>query len=165
MIVRAEPVTAYQIAKLYASPIYNFNTAKGKLYPLIQRLVDQGLVRSLEVPHDRRGTHLYSCTEAGRSALKAWLCVFRPEHELLPDPLRKKLQALDLLTLDEQLEWVDDARAHINTKLQAVNTCAAISDVPFGDLAQDNARESLRGRLRWLDRLEKALRRRAVAQP
>lgn len=159
VVLRKEPVSAYQIAKEYdASPIYTFNTAKGKLYPLIERMIRRGLLRSKEVPHDRRGTHVYSSTEAGRTALKKWVRSFRPEHELLPDPLRRKLQAFELLDAGEQIAWVREARARIAERLAAVESHDADAEGPFGRFAQDNARESLRMRLDWLDRLERSLK-------
>src|SRR5688500_7080847 len=46
LVLRVQPVTAYQIAKIYAdSPVTDFNASKGKLYPLIQRLVGRGLLK------------------------------------------------------------------------------------------------------------------------
>lgn len=159
LVLRKEPVSAYQIAKEYdASPIYTFNTAKGKLYPLIERMIGRGLLRGTEVPNDRRGTHLYSCTDAGRTALRNWVRAFRPEHELLPDPLRRKLQALELLAPDEQLAWVRDAKARLAHRLAAVENHDPDAEGPFGRFAQDSASESLRMRLDWLDRLERSLR-------
>ena len=158
LILRREPISAYQIAKEYdRSPIYTFNTAKGKLYPLLQRLVDRELLSSEQVPHDRRGTHLYSCTEAGRAALKCWVRSFRPEHELPPDPLRRKLQAFELLRRDEQLAWVEDARARLTRKLEAVENYDVEPEGPFARFARESAQEELLARLRWLDRLELSL--------
>src|SRR5215470_5352986 len=115
LVQRKGPLSAYQIAKDYAtSPIYTFNTAKGKLYPLIDRLIERGLLSSNQVRDDRRGTKLYSCTDAGRDALRTWVGSFREEHELPPDPLRRKLQALALLGREEQLAWVERARARLS---------------------------------------------------
>lgn len=158
MILRQEPVSAYQIAKLYdASPIHTFNTAKGKLYPLLRRLEEQGLLSHQEVPGDQRRTQLYSCTEEGREALRRWARSIRPEHELLHDPLRKKLQAFELLGADEQLAWVREVRARLERKLAAVEAYDAAEEGRFGALAQDNAREAIRGRLEWLQRLERQI--------
>jgi DNA-binding PadR family transcriptional regulator len=165
LVQRKGPMSAYQIAKDYeASPIFTFNTAKGKLYPLIERLVARGLISSSEVPDDRRGTKLYSCTDAGRDALRSWVSSFREEHELPPDPLRRKLQALELLGREEQLAWVKEARARLSQRLQAVEDFNAKAEGPFGRLAQDNAREALRGRLHWLDGVETSIRNGARPQ-
>src|SRR6476620_3334841 len=83
LVQRKGPLSAYQIAKEYeTSPIYTFNTAKGKLYPLIDRLAERGLLTSSRVIDDRRGTKLYACTAVGRQALRSWVMSFREEHEL-----------------------------------------------------------------------------------
>lgn len=158
LIQRKGPLSAYQIAKEYdASPVYTFNTAKGKLYPLLERLIERGLVESERVLHDRRRTKLYSCTDLGRKALKRWVNSFRAEHELPPDPLRRKLQAFELLTVEEQRAWVDEARARLQHRLEAVEAFDAKADGVFMKLAQENARLSLRGRLQWLDDLRSSI--------
>ena len=155
IIRRKGPLSAYQIAKDYeTSPVFTFNTAKGKLYPLLDRMAERGLLARHQVANDRRGTKLYACTEAGRVALKSWVQDFRAEHELPPDPLRRKLQALELLDISEQLAWVRDARTRLAQRLEAVEAYDGGHEGVFGRSAQDNARESLRGRLRWLDALE-----------
>jgi DNA-binding PadR family transcriptional regulator len=165
LVQRKGPLSAYQMAKEYeASPIYTFNTAKGKLYPLIERLIDRGLLRSDQVLDDRRGTKLYSCTDAGREALRTWVATFREEHELPPDPLRRKLQAVALLGEEEQMAWIEEARTRLSQRLQAVEDYDTDADGPFGRLAQDNARASLRARLHWLDGVETSIRNMARPQ-
>ena len=159
LIHRKGPLSAYQVAKAYeSSPLFTINTAKGKLYPLLDRLTAQGLLVSEDVPNDRRGTKLYSCTSKGREELGTWVRSFRREHELPPDPLRRKLQALDLLSRDEQRAWVETARRRLNQRLEAVEAFEVAQDGPYGSSAQRNARESLLGRLRWLDDLALMLR-------
>jgi DNA-binding PadR family transcriptional regulator len=159
LVARKGPLSAYQIDKEFsASPIFTFNTSKGKLYPLIERLVARGVLSGRHVAEDRRGTQLYSCTEAGREALRAWVATFRPEHALPPDPLRRKLLALALLGREEQLAWVSTARANLARRLEEVEGFDAEAEGPFGALARDNARESLRVRIAWLERLEVRIR-------
>jgi DNA-binding PadR family transcriptional regulator len=154
LVLRHQPVTAYQLAKRYeACPIYTLNTSKGKLYPLLHRLVEHGMLSVTAVQDDRRGTQHYRCTDLGRQALRGWVKLFRTEDELPPDPLRRKLQALELLSHEEQLAWVDDATRRITVKLKAVDAYDARVEGPFGLSAQQSAREELRGRLAWLERL------------
>ncbi len=154
LIQRKGPLSAYQIAKEYdGSPIYTFNTAKGKLYPLLERLIERGLLASEQLPDDRRRTRLYRCTDSGRQALKQWVGSFRDEHELPPDPLRRKLQAFELLTLQEQRAWVDEAWARLTKRLAAVEAFDWEVEGKFMRLAQENARQSLQARLQWLDEL------------
>ncbi len=154
LILRRQPVSAYQIGRAFdASPIHTLNTNKGKLYPLLQRLHERGLLSADKVEGDRRRTQLFECTEAGRTALKAWVCSIRPEHDLLHDPLRKKLQAFDLLTLEEQRQWVDSAVGRLRGRLAEVEEFDSEGEGPFGPLMKENAREAIEARLRWLERL------------
>jgi DNA-binding PadR family transcriptional regulator len=152
LVLREQPLTAYQIAKIYEeSPVSNFNTSKGKLYPLIRRLRERGLVAAAPPAGGRKAEHL-SCTPRGREAVRRWVRVIRETHLLLEDPLRTKVQSFDLLTRDEQIEWLVDARSHLAAKLQQVEEYALEVDVPFHNLVHDNAVRSLKSRLDWLDR-------------
>lgn len=152
-MLRQQPLTAYQIGKFFeASPVHTFNTSKGKLYPLIHRLQDRGLLRGEEVPGDHRGTQRFYCTEVGEEVLKRWVLLMKPEHELLHDPLRKKLQAFPLLTKAEQLLWLDTSKAHLEAKLEKVEGWSADLEGPFGDLVKDSAKAALESRIAWLQR-------------
>src|ERR1044071_4319465 len=72
LVLRIQPTTAYQVAKVYeASPVSNFNTSKGKIYPLIRRLTEHGLLARSEVEGDGRGTEMLRCTKAGEKAVRA----------------------------------------------------------------------------------------------
>lgn len=154
LILRRQPVSAYQIGRAFdESPIHTLNTSKGKLYPLLQRLHGRGLLAASQVEGDRRRTQLYECTDLGRAALRAWVCSIRPEHDLLHDPLRKKLQAFDLLTTQEQACWVESVIARLRAHHAEVESFDAACEGPFGPLMKDNAREALEARLRWLERL------------
>lgn len=159
LVLRAEPVTAYQIGKDFdRSPVHTLNTSKGKLYPLVHRLHERGLLKSEDVPGDQRGTHRFSSTPLGRAALKRWVQTIRPDHELLHDPLRKKVQAFDLLTQPEQLEWVRTARERLERKLREVEGSSAADEGPFGDLVQESATGFLKARIAWLDKIAERIR-------
>lgn len=158
LILRRQPISGYQIGRAFDdSPIHTLNTSKGKLYPLLQRLHQRGLLSADSDESDRRRTQLYQCTEAGRAALKDWALAIRPEHDLLHDPLRKKLQAFELLTPEEQESWVNEACARLRTRLAEVDAFEAECEGPYGPLMKDNAREALEARLRWLERLHASL--------
>jgi len=152
LVLRQQPITAYQIGKTFAdSPVHTLSTSKGKLYPLIHRLHQRGLLDAEDVPGDQRGTQRFSCTEAGKKALKQWVQTVRPEHELLHDPLRKKLQGFELLGANEKLEWVETARRHLQRKLAKVEAWPTEVEGQFGELVRDNAESAIRARLAWLD--------------
>lgn len=158
LLVRVQPATAYQLSKIYAeSPVSNFGTSKGKIYPLIRRLKERGLIRSRPVPGDARGSERLESSHRGREALRRWIKQIRPGHLLLEDPLRTMVQSFDLLTPDERGAWIKQAREALEGKLQELDEYAAGVFVPYKEAVHDNAVSSVRTRLEWLDRLEASL--------
>jgi len=160
LLVRVEPATAYQVSKIYAdSPVSNFGTRKGKIYPLIHRLKERGLIRSAPVRGDGRGSEELSSTDRGREAVRQWVLEIRERHLLLEDPLRTKVQSFGLLDRVEQLAWIGTAKGALRAKLAEVENYGADVDVPYKDQVHDNAVSSLKMRLDWLDRLESSISR------
>ena len=158
LLVRVQPATAYQLSKIYAeSPVSNFGTSKGKIYPLIRRLKERGLIRSRPVPGDARGSERLESSHRGREALRRWIKQIRPGHLLLEDPLRTMVQSFDMLTADERAAWIRQAREALEGKLQELEEYAAGVFVPYKEAVHDNAVSSVRSRLDWLGRLETSL--------
>jgi DNA-binding PadR family transcriptional regulator len=158
LLVRVQPATAYQLSKIYAeSPVSNFGTSKGKIYPLIRRLKDRGLIKSRPVPGDARGSERLESSHRGREALRRWIKQIRPGHLLLEDPLRTMVQSFDMLTADERAAWIKQAREALQGKLEELEEYAAGVFVPYKEAVHDNAVSSVRSRLEWLDRLEAAV--------
>jgi DNA-binding PadR family transcriptional regulator len=154
LLARAEPATAYQLSKIYAeSPVSNYGTSKGKIYPLIQRLEQRGLLKKRTVPGDSRGAELLESTPAGQHAVGEWVMDLRPGHFLPDDPLRTRLQSLDLLTYDQQLEWIVNAKEGLQRKLEELEAYGLTVTVPFKEQVHDSARTSVRTRMDWLDRV------------
>lgn len=154
LVLRQQPVTAYELFRVYEqSPVTSFNASKGSLYPLIKRLKRAGLLES--TPKQGRGLNpeSLSCTAAGEQAVRRWLRNLRPPHVMLDDPLRTMMLSLDLLTRDEQVEWVAEAKALVAAKMEDVEAYSKTVSVPFQDIAQKSAIESLRVKMSWLDRL------------
>ena len=154
LLVRAEPATAYQLSKIYAeSPVSNFGTSKGKIYPLIQRLERRGLLKKRPVAGDSRRSEQLQSTPAGQQAVRDWVMELKPAHFLIDDPLRTRLQSFDLLSPDEQLEWIVNAKEGLQGKLDELEAYGAAVTVPFKEQVHDNAVTSVRSRIDWLDRL------------
>lgn len=154
LVLRLQPVTAYQVTKIYEdSPVSNFNTSKGKIYPLIRRLDERGLLVKRLVTGDRRGTEELSCTDSGREAVRSWVMEIRSTHLLLDDPLRTKVQSFGLLSNAERLQWIVAAKAQLHDKLAELDAYGKDVDVPFKALVHDNAVSALRARMDWLDRM------------
>lgn len=165
LVLRVQPVTAYQVSKIYdESPVSNFNTSKGKIYPLIKRLSDRGLLVKEAVPGDARGTEQLRCTPRGEQAVRGWVMEIRPAHLLLEDPLRTKVQSFNLLSEAERIEWVLAAKDQLTAQLDVLDDYEQAVSVPFHDMVHDNAVRSVRARIAWLDRmLQQMLRSQGVA--
>lgn len=154
LLARAGPLTAYQIAKAYdLSPVSNFNTSKGKIYPMIRRLQTGGLIRAEIVKGDRRGTELLSCTNKGLKKVKEWVVSIQPAHILPEDGLRSRVQSFDLLSASERKKWLTDVREKMTQKLEALERYKEITDTPFQELVHQNACSTIQARLSWLDRV------------
>lgn len=158
LLVRAERATAYQLSKTYAeSPVSNFGTSKGKIYPLIRRLRERGLISTRLIADDARNSELLQPTKRGREAVREWVKQIKPTHLLLEDPLRTMVQSFDLLSEDERLEWVHQARSGLNEKLAELEEYGQSVHVPYKEQVHDNAVSSVESRLAWLDRLEASI--------
>ena len=62
------------------SPVSNFNTSKGKIYPLIRRLEQAGLIAKRRIDGRRRGTEELRCTAGARRRCRNGSCKIRAEH-------------------------------------------------------------------------------------
>jgi DNA-binding PadR family transcriptional regulator len=154
LVLRIQPATAYQVTKIYEdSPVSNFNTSKGKIYPLIRRLAERGLLAKQPIAGDGRGAEELSCTAEGRKAVREWARQVRPTHLLLDDPLRTKVQSFGLLSRDEQIQWIVQVKEQLHAKLAELEAYRQEVDVPFKDFLHDNAVSSIRARMDWLDRM------------
>jgi DNA-binding PadR family transcriptional regulator len=155
LLVRVQRATAYELSKIYAqSPVSNFGTSKGKIYPLIRRLKDRKLLTSKRVVDDARNSELLQCTARGRDAVRAWVQEIKDHHLLPEDPLRTMVQSFDLLSKGEQKAWIESARAGLKSKLEELETYREGVHVPYKEMVHDNAVSSIDCRLAWLDRLE-----------
>ena len=152
LVARAEPITAYQIAKAYdLSPVSNFNTSKGKIYPIIKRLKARGLLLAEGIAADGRGTERLTCTNAGRDEIRKWVMKIGSGDLLLEDPLRTKVQSFDLLSPDQRVEWVVRAKEELLAKMKELEDYRERVTAPFHELVHENAVASIRVRLTWLD--------------
>ena len=160
LLVRVQPATAYQLSKIYAdSPISNFGTSKGKIYPMIRRLKERGLIGAKMIAGDARNIEILRSTTKGRDALRSWVRQVKPGHLLPEDPLRTMVQSFELLSREERLQWIEDVRSGLRFKLAELEEYGATVQVPYKDQVHDNAVSSIETRLGWLDRLESSVRR------
>lgn len=164
LVARSGPMTAYQISKVYEeSPVSNFNTSKGKIYPMIRRLLASALLSSEAVTGDGRGTEQLSITQSGIQAVRQWV-LRTSQAQLLPDdPIRTRLQSANLLSHEERISWISDLQDQLRAKLESLERYGAEVSTPFHDLVHENAVRSLLSRMEWLDSVFAAAVRDSVA--
>lgn len=155
LLLRMQPATAYQLLRVYEeSPVSNFGTSKGKIYPLVRRLKARGLIEARAIVHNARDAEALRCTRDGRAAVRNWVKQVRPSHLLPEDPLRTMVQSFDLLSVDDQIKWIETVETGLRTKLDELGTYGASVTVPYKDQVHDNAVSSLLSRLDWIGRLK-----------
>lgn len=161
LIERAQPVTVYEISKIYmSSPVTHFGTSKGKLYPMVRRLKDLGLLIGEELAGDKRRTEHLRCTEQGIASLREWAKRIDPAHLLLDDPLRTRIQSLHLLDVDEQIAWLEQIAQEMRAKIKEVEAYIEATEVPETSIMSDNINATSQARLQWVERTLKGIRAR-----
>ena len=158
LLIRIQPATAYQIAKIYdESPVSNFGTSKGKIYPMIRRLKERGALKAHALEGDGRHTEVMSATALGREKVRQWIKNIKPSHLLPKDPLRTMVQSFELLSKDEQLGWIAGVRSRLREKLVELEEYKESVQVPFKEQVHGNAVMVLETRLEWLDNLQASI--------
>lgn len=153
------PATGYDIRRITALRYRFFwSESYGQIYPGLRRLAKEGLVRLVESEDEGRGRRLYEITDAGRSALSAWIA-----SPAGPDIVRS--QALLKLYFigegpegalrDRLVELRDEARQSLSSLEAAKRELLSIAD-PQGGHA--NALRTVRlgiaayeARLKWAE--------------
>ena len=154
LVVRRQPLTAYQLYKLFEqSPVSSINASKGQLYPAIRRLKEKGLLKASRISGDGRNSEELSVTAAGKSAVRSWTKAISPAHVVLDDPLRTRVLSFETLTREEQLEWIARAKELIKERREEVEAYNSSVTVPFQQFVYRSAVEVLRVRMEWLDEL------------
>lgn len=154
LLVREQPATAYQLYRIFEqSPISSINTSKGQLYPAIRRLRERRLVEAARVSGDRRNAEQLTVTKEGLSAVRKWVKNIEPAHVILDDPLRTRTLSLDLLSREERLEWVANAKGLVKSKRDVIDEYNQSVSIPYQRTAYHSVVESLRAKMNWLDEL------------
>ena len=154
LIVREQPVTAYQLFRLIGeSPVTSVNTSKGQLYPAIRRLKARDLVHAQKIAGDGRNSEELVVTDAGYRAVKEWALRIDDSHILLDDPLRSRVVSFDLLSRNQQLEWVVSAKSLVKRRREILEEFNRSVTLPYQEFAYRSASEALRIKMEWLDEL------------
>ncbi len=83
------PLSGYDIRRIYEDSLGNFwSESYGHIYPILKRLVDEGLAtRDVERHEGRPDRHVYTITELGREEIHRWLA-------LPPEPHKERVELL-----------------------------------------------------------------------
>ena len=72
-LLHQEARSGYDLRKIFANtPMGTFSDSPGAIYPALQRLEKQGLVRSQLQPSSGRRRRIFRPTASGRRSFKAW---------------------------------------------------------------------------------------------
>jgi len=154
LVIREQPVRPYQLYKLFeGSPVTSINSSKGQLYPAIRRLKAKGLVVGKQVSGDGRNAEELSVTQAGMHAATAWVLQINGDHISLDDPLRTRMLSFDLLTKEQRIAWISNAKALVKARREIVEEFNRSVTVPYQRFAFMSTMETLRVKMEWLDEL------------
>ena len=83
------PLSGYDIRRIYAQSLGNFwSESYGHIYPILKRLVDEGLAtRDVQPQAGKPDRHAYTITDGGRDELHRWLA--QP-----PEPHKERVELL-----------------------------------------------------------------------
>lgn len=99
-VLDAQPMTGYQLGAFFeTSANWVWSAKLSQIYPLLNVMAEEGVVRSEDESHGRRRSTRYSITEVGRAELYEWVgAVHRPTA--LRDPMLLQALFMDVLDAD-----------------------------------------------------------------
>jgi len=166
-IVDIEPVSGYDIHRLFStSPMGAFSSSPGAIYPALDRLEKQGLLRAmLDDSTPTRPRRVYSMKEAGEAALEAWLREPVSRDELVRSPrvpvLRFSL-AERRLSRSECISYLEGFRRAVTSYAAELREYVAnqpSSGQVHTRLAVEHGIEGYECQARWAERATEELKR------
>ena len=165
VIWRDGPVTAYEIANLFATSLSSFwSGSAGAIYPVVQRLRRRGLVHGTARAWNGTRKTVLTASDKGVEVLRNWLTPPLPIAAAGPtyDSIRTRMFFLKVLPAAARRQFVDDAERI--TREQLVITRKAHEQ----QKALGNESEALgvlgvilemKARLTWLRAIRQSLKR------
>lgn len=165
-LLAARPMTGYGLRRVFSStPMGLFSDSPGSIYPALQRLERDGLIRPAPQGEARRGGRALEPTRRGLAALRRWLRL-----PVLAEDVAQRLDELLLrfAFMDQHLDAgeVEDflgalaagAAARANA-LRAQARQMGLPPASTGRLALEHGIASYRATARWARLARKAWRR------
>jgi DNA-binding PadR family transcriptional regulator len=158
------PITSYGVLQRFsASTTRGWSSSTGAIYPAIKRLTREGLVESTPELQDRRSTRRLALTEAGKSALRAWIMGLEDwMGGAAVDPVRTRMNYIGILSRAQQLALIEKARGNA---LSALSELASFVPDPTGHhsegvaIAARAAQADIEARIAWLGEVQELLSR------
>ena len=161
IIARDGPLSAYDVRKVFSRSLTStWSSSTGSIYPSIRRLEKARHVASSS-PKGARARKTIRVTPAGRAALDRWLEAITPDMAgPAPHPVRTRMYFLGILNSAKRSALIRKAIASTRSAVsEAERRRAAREGAERANVIQHLASEGvlyeLRGRLRWLEWLER----------
>jgi DNA-binding PadR family transcriptional regulator len=91
-LIHQQPMSGYDLRKVFASSAMgSFSDSPGAIYPALRRLEERGLVRGKADESASRNRRVFSLTDEGLVAFKAWL-----KQPVTPDDIIRRIGDLML---------------------------------------------------------------------
>jgi|SRR5271154_509303 len=151
------PLSGYDVKKVFASsPIAGFSDSPGAIYPALNRLEQQGFVRSeIQESTGLRRRRVFHITANGLASLKAWQC-----KPIVDDDVVRRLGELLLrfafmdqtLGVERSLAFLREFAAKLSLYIPTLHRYlnARAEQMPVsGRLALESGIQEYETRLRW----------------
>ena len=153
-IRRHQPVTAGNLYQLVnASPVSGRNMQDHQLHPIIDSLSAKGWI----ISHARRGGDwmrtLLVCSGQGENILHDWIFQVRADDLISLDPFRVRIQALDLLSFEERMDWISRTKEMLKLMVAEMSLTSKPKDSDLSMIAQSDALGIIASRIDWLHQL------------
>jgi DNA-binding PadR family transcriptional regulator len=163
-LIDLQAQTGYGLRQVFEkTPMGNYSSSPGSIYPALRRLERNGLVKGERVPGKGRDRRLYRPTAAAKSALRRWMlqqvAVEDIKHDMSGLMLRFAFMG-KFLRKDEVHKFLDALRDALSTYVENLRTHLErhASTMPLhGRLALESGLEQYRSHLRWVGRAQEGI--------
>jgi DNA-binding PadR family transcriptional regulator len=155
------PCSPYEIRRhMQASPSSQWSASAGAIYPLIQRLQRERLVRGRRATTGKRTRTEYSITPGGLTALRAWIGPpLAPEAiSVAHDPLRSRARFLKALPPAQRRAWFAaalEALKEVESRVREWQMAFGADE--FAEQITRSGELDVECRTRWIQEFERAV--------
>ena len=159
------PCTAYVVRQEFLiSESSHWTGSAGAIYPLLQRLEKEKLIRSRAHTWGTGKKKEFEITDRGLEALRAWIGPPLPQWTAAPtfDPIRTRLSFLGAIPAAKRSRFVEAARANLAKEIDLIREKLDAFDrdkEPFEYLVIVATLHELEGRGKWLAEVARVLKR------